>query len=44
MPCITLPTALQALAAGARMVAVAGAIFRQPDPAAEFRRWMTELG
>jgi thiamine-phosphate pyrophosphorylase len=41
---ITLPTAAQALAAGARMVAIAGAIFRQPDPAAEFRRWMAELG
>jgi len=41
---ITLPTAVQALAAGARMVAVAGAIFRQPDQAAEFRRWMAELG
>jgi thiamine-phosphate pyrophosphorylase len=41
---ITLPTAAAALAAGAKMVAVAGAIFRQPDPAAEFRRWMAELG
>ena len=41
---ITLATAAEALAAGAIVVAVAGAIFRQPDPAAEFRRWMAELG
>ena len=41
---ITLATAAEALAAGATVVAVAGAIFRQPEPAAEFRRWMTELG
>lgn len=41
---ITQATAGQALAAGASVVAVAGAIFRQPDPAAEFRRWMAELG
>jgi thiamine-phosphate pyrophosphorylase len=40
---ITLPTAAEALAAGATMVAVAGGIFRQPDPAAELRRWLTEL-
>ena len=26
------------------MVAVAGAIFRQPDPAAEFRKWKAALG
>ena len=41
---ITLPRAVEALSAGASLVAVAGGIFRQPDPAAEFRRWMTELG
>jgi len=41
---ITPATAAQALAAGASLVAVAGAIFRQPDPAAEFRRWLAELG
>jgi thiamine-phosphate pyrophosphorylase len=40
---ITLATAPAALAAGATLVAVAGGLFRQPDPAAEFRRWMTEL-
>jgi thiamine-phosphate pyrophosphorylase len=41
---ITLATAAEALAAGATLVAIAGALFRQPDPAAEFRRWMAELG
>jgi thiamine-phosphate pyrophosphorylase len=41
---ITLATATEALAAGASVVAVAGALFRQPDPAAEFCRWMAELG
>jgi thiamine-phosphate pyrophosphorylase len=41
---ITLPRAVEALSAGATLVAVAGGIFRQPDPAAEFRRWMAELG
>lgn len=41
---ITLATAAEALAAGASLVAVAGGIFRQPDPAAEFKRWMKELG
>jgi thiamine-phosphate pyrophosphorylase len=41
---ITLVTAEAALAAGATVVAVAGAIFRQPDPATEFRRWLAELG
>jgi len=40
---ITLATAAEALAAGASVVAVAGGIFRQKDPAAEFRRWMAEL-
>jgi thiamine-phosphate pyrophosphorylase len=41
---VTLSNAAQILAAGATAVAVAGAIFREPDPAAEFSRWMTELG
>jgi thiamine-phosphate pyrophosphorylase len=41
---ITLATAAEALAAGASVVAIAGAIFRQPDPAAEFRKWLAELG
>lgn len=41
---ITLATAAEALAAGATMVAIAGALFRQPEPAVEFRRWMAELG
>jgi thiamine-phosphate pyrophosphorylase len=41
---ITLSTAAEALAAGASVVAIAGALFRQPDPAAEFRRWLAELG
>jgi thiamine-phosphate pyrophosphorylase len=41
---ITLATAAEAILAGATMVAIAGALFRQPDPAAEFRRWMAELG
>jgi len=41
---ITLATAAEALAAGASVVAVAGGIFRQRDPAGEFRHWETELG
>jgi thiamine-phosphate pyrophosphorylase len=41
---ITLGTAAEALAAGATVVAIAGAIFRQPDPAAEVRKWLAELG
>jgi thiamine-phosphate pyrophosphorylase len=41
---ITLDTAAAVLAAGANVVAVSEALFRQPDPAAEFRRWMAELG
>jgi thiamine-phosphate pyrophosphorylase len=41
---ITKSTAVEALAAGASMVAVAGGIFRQADPAAEFRNWIVELG
>jgi thiamine-phosphate pyrophosphorylase len=40
---ITLATAAEALKAGATMTAIAGAIFRQADPAAEFRKWMAEL-
>lgn len=40
---ITLATASDAFAAGATVVAIAGAIFRQPDPAAEFRRWAAAL-
>jgi thiamine-phosphate pyrophosphorylase len=41
---IRLETAREVLAAGASVVAVSEAIFRHPDPAAEFRRWMAELG
>lgn len=41
---ITLETAPLVLAAGASAVAVAAAIFRTADPAAEFRRWRAELG
>ncbi len=40
---ITLETAPLVLAAGASAVAVAAALFRTPDPAAEFRRWKAEL-
>jgi thiamine-phosphate pyrophosphorylase len=38
---ITFETALAVLEAGASAVAVAAAIFRAPDPAAEFQRWHT---
>jgi thiamine-phosphate pyrophosphorylase len=41
---ITLVTAPAVLAAGATAVAVSAAIFRTPDPAAEFRRWLEQLG
>jgi thiamine-phosphate pyrophosphorylase len=41
---ITLETAPVVLAAGASSVAVAAAIFRTSDPAAEFRRWLAVLG
>jgi thiamine-phosphate pyrophosphorylase len=41
---ITLATVAEAFVAGASVVAVAGAIFRQPDPAAEFRKWTDQLG
>jgi len=40
---ITLATAAEALSAGATLVAIAGALFRQPDPATEFRRWLAAL-
>ncbi len=40
---ITLATATEALAAGASVVAIAGALFRQAGPAVEFRRWMAAL-
>lgn len=41
---ITLETAHEILKAGADAVAVSAALFRAADPAAEFRRWMDELG
>jgi thiamine-phosphate pyrophosphorylase len=41
---ITLETAPAILEAGADAVAVAAAIFRTSDPAAEFRRWLAVLG
>ena len=41
---ITLETARAVLDAGATMVAVAEAIFRTPDPAATFQRWMLQIG
>jgi thiamine-phosphate pyrophosphorylase len=41
---ITLERAPAVLAAGASVVAVAGAIFRANDPAAEFRKWKAQLG
>jgi thiamine-phosphate pyrophosphorylase len=41
---ITLETAPAILEGGANAVAVAAAIFRAADPAAEFRRWMAMLG
>jgi len=41
---LQLDTALQVLDAGASIVAVAGAIFRSEDPAAEFRRWRQLIG
>jgi thiamine-phosphate pyrophosphorylase len=40
---ITLASAGAVLDAGASMVAVAEAIFRAPDPAVEFTRWVTHL-
>lgn len=41
---ITLATASAVLDAGATVLAVAGGIFRQEDPVAEFRKWMDLLG
>jgi len=41
---ITLETAPAVLEAGATAVAVSAAIFRNRDPAAEFRRWAAVLG
>ena len=41
---ITLATAPDVLAAGASVVAVSEALFHLPDPAAEFRRWIAEIG
>ena len=41
---ITLETAPLVLAAGASAVAVSAAIFQRADPAAEFRKWIAELG
>jgi thiamine-phosphate pyrophosphorylase len=41
---ITLETGQAVLDAGATMVAVAEAIFRTPDPAAAFRRWILQIG
>lgn len=41
---ITLETAPAVLAAGATAVAVAAAIFKVPDPAAEFSKWKAVLG
>lgn len=41
---ITLETAPLVLAAGASVVAVAAALFRTPDPVAEFWRWKAALG
>jgi thiamine-phosphate pyrophosphorylase len=40
---VTLESAPAVLAAGASVIAVAAAIFRSADPAAEFRRWKAEL-
>jgi thiamine-phosphate pyrophosphorylase len=40
---VTLETAANVLAAGASAVAVSAAIFRRPDPAAEFIRWQKAL-
>jgi thiamine-phosphate pyrophosphorylase len=41
---ITLETAAAVLAAGANTVAVSAALFRNSDPAAEFKRWRAQLG
>jgi thiamine-phosphate pyrophosphorylase len=41
---ITLETAPAVLLAGADVVAVSEALFRQADPGGEFRKWAAELG
>jgi thiamine-phosphate pyrophosphorylase len=41
---ITLATAVTVLKAGADVVAVSEAIFNHSDPAAEFRKWVREIG
>ncbi|HTX76368.1 MAG TPA: thiamine phosphate synthase [Terracidiphilus sp.] len=41
---IRFETAAAVLEAGASTVAVSAALFRTPDPAAEFRRWYAALG
>jgi thiamine-phosphate pyrophosphorylase len=41
---VTLATAALVLDAGADSVAVSAALFGHPNPAAEFRKWMGELG
>jgi thiamine-phosphate pyrophosphorylase len=41
---VTLANAAAVLKAGASVVAVAGALFRNVDPTGEFRRWVAELG
>ncbi|MGA2651594.1 MAG: thiamine phosphate synthase [Terracidiphilus sp.] len=41
---VTLANAAAVLEAGASVVAVAGALFRNVDPSGEFGRWMAELG
>lgn len=41
---ITFETAAEVLAAGANTVAVAAALFRNSNPAAEFERWRAHLG
>jgi thiamine-phosphate pyrophosphorylase len=40
---VSLATAPAILAAGVSTLAVSAAIFRAPDPAAEFSRWLSEL-
>jgi len=40
---ITPATGAAILAAGASVLAIAGALFRQPDPAAAFRLWKAQL-
>jgi thiamine-phosphate pyrophosphorylase len=41
---ITRATAAKVILAGADVVAVSEGIFGQPDPAAEFRAWLAEIG